>query len=191
MAYVLTQSQLMATAAADVAAIGTTVNEATAAAAGRTTGVVAAAADEVSTAVAILFGAYAQQWQLLIARAAVFHSEFTQTLAAAGNASSLQAANTQIVDATTTAVSTAYSTLLPTADIATAVLVSLPSYDVNLFLNGMIQVVNGQPLEGLINAVGYPIATDAGLLPLTAGLEVAVLGEAAYSIITGTPYGSF
>ena len=108
-----------------------------------------------------------------------------------GIISSLQAANTQIVDAMTTAVSTAYSTLLPTADIATAVLVSLPSYDVNLFLNGMIQVVNGQPLEGLINAIGYPIATDAGLLPLTAGLEVAVLGEAAYSIITGTPYGSF
>jgi PE-PPE domain/PE family len=108
-----------------------------------------------------------------------------------GIISSLQAANTQIVDAATTAVSTAYSTLLPTADITTAVLVSLPSYDVNLFLNGMIQVVNGQPLAGLVNAIGYPIAADAGLLPLTAGLEVAVLGEAAYSIITGTPYGSF
>ncbi len=108
-----------------------------------------------------------------------------------GIISSLQAANTQIVDATTTAVSTAYSTLLPTADIATAVLVSLPSYDVNLFLNGMIQVVNGQPLDGLINAIGYPIAADVGLLPLTAGLEVAVLGEAGYSIVTGTPYGDF
>jgi hypothetical protein len=91
----------------------------------------------------------------------------------------------------TTALSTAYATLLPTADITTAVLVSLPSYDFNLFLNGMIQVVNGQPLDGLINAVGYPIAANVGLLPLTAGLEVAVLGEAAYSIVTGTPYGSF
>ena len=105
--------------------------------------------------------------------------------------SGLEAANTQIVDAVTTALSTAYATLLPTADITTAVLVSLPSYDFNLFLNGMIQVVNGQPLDGLINAVGYPIAANVGLLPLTAGLEVAVLGEAAYSIVTGTPYGSF
>jgi PE-PPE domain/PE family len=105
--------------------------------------------------------------------------------------SGLQTANTQIVGAATTAVSTAYSTLLPTADIATAVLVSLPSYDFNLFLNGMIQMVNGQPLDGLINAFGYPIAADVGLLPLTAGLEVAVLGEAAYSIVTGTPSGSF
>jgi hypothetical protein len=105
--------------------------------------------------------------------------------------SGLQAANTQIVGAFTTAFSTAYSTLLPTADITTAVLVSLPSYDLNLFLNGMIQVVNGQPLDGLINAIGYPIAADVGLLPLMAGFEVAVLGEAAYSIVTGTPYGSF
>jgi hypothetical protein len=108
-----------------------------------------------------------------------------------GIISGLQTANTQIVDAATTALSTAYSTLLPTADIATAVLVSLPSYDFNLFLNGVIQMVNGQPLMGLINAIGYPIAADVGLLPLTAALELTVLGEAAYSIVTGTPYGSF
>jgi hypothetical protein len=103
----------------------------------------------------------------------------------------LQTANTQIVGAATTAFSTAYSTLLPTADIATAVLVSLPSYDLNLFLNGVSQMVNGQPLGGLVNAIGYPISATVGLLPLAGGLEAAVLGEAAYSIVTGTPYGSF
>lgn len=103
----------------------------------------------------------------------------------------LQTANTQIVGGATTAFSTAYSTLLPTADIATAVVVSLPSYDVNLFLNGITEMVNGHPVAGLIDAFGYPIAADAGLLPLTAALEVTVLGEAAYSIVTGTPYGSF
>jgi hypothetical protein len=105
--------------------------------------------------------------------------------------SGLEAANTQIVGGATTAVSTAYSTLLPTTDIATAVVVSLPSYDLNLFLNGVSQMVNGQPLAGLVNAFGYPIAADVGLLPLVGGLEVAVLGEAAYSIVTGAPYGSF
>jgi hypothetical protein len=105
--------------------------------------------------------------------------------------SGFEAANTQIVDAASTAISTAYSTLLPTADIATAVLVNLPSYDVNLFLNGVSQMVSGQPLVGLVNAIGYPISADVGLLPLLAGLEVAVLGEAGYSILTGTPYGSF
>jgi PE-PPE domain/PE family len=107
-----------------------------------------------------------------------------------GILSGLQTANSQIVGGATTAVSTAYSTLLPTADIATAALVSLPSYDLNLFLDGITQMVNGQPLTGLIDAFGYPVAANVGLLPLTAGLEAAVLFEAAYAIATGTPYGS-
>lgn len=102
----------------------------------------------------------------------------------------LKAANTQIIGTATNAFSTAYATLLPTADIATAVLVSLPSYDANLFLDGIIQAVNGQPMDGLINAFGNPIAANVGLLPLVAGLEVTVLGEAADSILTGTPYPS-
>ncbi len=102
----------------------------------------------------------------------------------------IETANSQIVGAATTAVSTAYATLLPTADITAAVLVSLPSYDGNLFLNGVVQMANGQLLDGLVNAIGYPIAADAGLLPLTAGLEFVVLGEAVDSIVTGTPYPS-
>lgn len=102
----------------------------------------------------------------------------------------LQTANRQIVGGVTMASSTAYATLLPTADITVAALVSLPSYDVNLFLNGVLQMANGQPVEGLINALGTPIAADVGLLPFLAGLEVAVLGEAAGSIVTGTPYPS-
>jgi len=108
-----------------------------------------------------------------------------------GIISGIQAANTNIVGTLTTDLSTAYATLLPTADLGTVVLVSIPSYDVNLFLNGMTQMVNGQPLGGLVNAFGYPIAADVGLLPMLGGLEVAVLGEAGYSILTGTPYGSF
>ena len=82
------------------------------------------------------------------------------------------------------------ATLLPTADIASAVLFSLPSYDVNLFLNGALQMVSGQPLAGLVNAIGNPIAANVGLLTLTGGLELTVLAEAADSILNGTPYPS-
>ncbi len=104
--------------------------------------------------------------------------------------SGLQAANTGIVNGFTTASSTAYATLLPTADIAVAIGVSLPSYDLNLFLDGIQQVADGQPLEGLINAFGNPIAANFGLLPLTGALELTVLAEAADSIFSGTPYPS-
>ncbi|MDT5146570.1 MAG: hypothetical protein QOC58_1215 [Mycobacterium sp.] len=102
----------------------------------------------------------------------------------------LQAANSQIVGTATTDLSTAYATLLPTADITTAVVVSLPSYDVNLFLGGISQMVDGQPLSGLINAFGNPVAADVGLLPFLGGLELATLAEAGDSILTGTPYPS-
>jgi hypothetical protein len=58
--YVLTQPQEMATAATDVAGIGSTIREANAAAAGPTTSVVAAAQDEVPAAISALFGAHGQ-----------------------------------------------------------------------------------------------------------------------------------
>ncbi|OBK50193.1 hypothetical protein A5656_27480 [Mycobacterium gordonae] len=100
----------------------------------------------------------------------------------------IQSANSQIVGSSTTALSTAYSTLLPTADIAAAALISLPSYDYNLFLDGLIQMVNGQPIEGLVNAIGNPIAANMGLLPFLAGLELASVAVAGDSIVTGTPF---
>jgi PE-PPE domain/PE family len=85
MTYVLTQPQAMAAAAADAAGIGAAINEANAAAAGPTTRLLAAAADEVSAPIAKLFSSYAQEYQAIIKRAGVFHTEFAQLLAAAGN----------------------------------------------------------------------------------------------------------
>ncbi|OBJ67277.1 PE family protein [Mycobacterium asiaticum] len=102
----------------------------------------------------------------------------------------LEAANTAVVGSATNAFATAYATLLPTADLATAALVSLPSYDANLFLDGVLQAVNGQPLQGLVDAFGNPIAANVGLLTLTGGLELTVLVESAETILTGTPFPS-
>ena len=72
--------------------------------------------------------------------------------------------------------------LLPTADFATAALTSVPSYDVNLFLNGISQAVSGDPM-GLINAVGDPIAADTALFTIAGGFEAIVLVSAAQSIV--------
>jgi len=104
-----------------------------------------------------------------------------------GIISGIQSANTNIVGTFTTDVSTAYATLLPTADLGAALLVSVPSYDVNLFLNGIIQVVNGDP-AGLINAFGDPIAATVGLTTLTTGIEFFVIENAVSTILTGTPH---
>ena len=64
----------------------------------------------------------------------------------------------------------------------TAGLITLPSYDLNLFLDGISQAANGDPV-GLINAVGYPIAADTALIPAGFFLEFLVLGAAAQSIV--------
>jgi hypothetical protein len=94
----------------------------------------------------------------------------------------LKAANTNAAGAFSSALATSYSVLLPTADFANAALISVPSYDVNLFLDGISQAVGGDPL-GLINAVGDPIAADVALFTIAGGFEAIVLVSAAESII--------
>lgn len=73
----------LATAVADLEAIGSTIGRAGAAAAGPTSGLVAAAGDEVSAAIASDFAAHALQYRALMDQAAAFHTEFVKTLAAA------------------------------------------------------------------------------------------------------------
>ena len=86
MTYLITEPELMAAAAADVDQIGSAIRAANAAAAGPTSGLIAPAADEVSAAITKLFGQYGQEYRALVAQAVVFHSRFTQALAAAGGA---------------------------------------------------------------------------------------------------------
>ncbi|WRO43731.1 PE family protein PE33 [Mycobacterium canetti] len=56
--------------------LGSTLGAATAAAAAQTTGIVAAAHDEVSAAIAALFSAHGQAYQAASAQAAAFHTRF-------------------------------------------------------------------------------------------------------------------
>ena len=86
MSYVVTTPEMLAAAAADVGNIGSAISTSSSTAAGPTTGLLPAAEDEVSAAIAKLFGAYGQEFQSVVSQAASFHNEFTQALAAAGNA---------------------------------------------------------------------------------------------------------
>ena len=104
-----------------------------------------------------------------------------------GIISGVESANNNIAGTLTTDFTTAYATVLPTADLAVAVGVSLPSYDLDLFLNGITQAVNGQPIQGLINAFGDPIAANVGLTTLAGGFEFISIENALSTILTGTP----
>ncbi len=86
MSYVIAAPEALVAAASNVAAIGSTIGTANAAAATSTTGVIAAAGDEVSAAIASLFSSHAQDYQALGAQAAVFHTQFVQAITGAGGA---------------------------------------------------------------------------------------------------------
>jgi broad specificity phosphatase PhoE len=79
----LVAPDMLQTAAADAAQIGSAVSAGNLAAALRTTEVAAAGADEVSAAIAALFGAHAQQYQATATQAARYYEQFVRTLGAA------------------------------------------------------------------------------------------------------------
>jgi hypothetical protein len=80
MSFVIAAPEVVTAAAGNLAGIGSTLGEATAAAAAPTTGVAAAAADEVSIALSEIFGTYGRQFQALSAQASAFHNEFVSLL---------------------------------------------------------------------------------------------------------------
>lgn len=94
MSYVTTQPEALSSAAASLAGIGSSVSAQNAAAAAPTTGVVPAAADEVSALTAAQFAAHAQMYQAVSAQAAAIHEMFVRTLGtSAGSYAATEAAN--------------------------------------------------------------------------------------------------
>lgn len=104
-----------------------------------------------------------------------------------GIISTLQNANTTVANGRVGDLSTAYATLLPTADLATALTLTMPSYDVNLFLDGITQAINGDPAGGLINAFSQPLAGDVGPLTLAGGFQLISVQNSLHTILTGVP----
>ncbi|RUP07282.1 MAG: PE family protein [Mycobacterium sp.] len=86
MSFLFAQPQLLTEAASNLASLGSTLDAANAAAAIPTTSVMAAGADEVSAAMANVFGAHAQQYQAMGAQAAKLHDQFVQAMNASSNA---------------------------------------------------------------------------------------------------------
>jgi hypothetical protein len=94
MSFVTTQPEALTTAASSLSGIGSTLAAQNAAAAGPTTGVVPASADEVSALTAAKFTAQAQMYQQVSAQAAAIHEMFVATLnESAGTYAATEAAN--------------------------------------------------------------------------------------------------
>jgi hypothetical protein len=94
MSFVSTQPAELTAAADNLQGIGSTMMAQNAAAAGPTTGVIPAAADEVSALTAAQFATHAEMYQVFSAQAAAIHEMFVNTLGlSAGSYAATEAAN--------------------------------------------------------------------------------------------------
>jgi hypothetical protein len=91
--FVITVPELMQGAAREMAGIGSSVADATASASGPTSGIAAAAQDEVSAAIAALFGTFGRQFQAVSAQAHAFNTQFAHSLSASAAAYATQDLN--------------------------------------------------------------------------------------------------
>ncbi|MCV7122456.1 PE family protein, partial [Mycobacterium lacus] len=88
--------EALTAASAELTGIASTIRAANSAAAASTTEILAAGSDEVSAAIARLFGSYARDFQALSAQSVAFHDQFVRVLAAGANAyASAEAVNVE------------------------------------------------------------------------------------------------
>ena len=163
MSFVIAAPGTVAAAASDIAGIASTLHSANTVAAASTTRVVAAAGDEVSTAIARLFGTYALDYHALSAQAATFHAQFVSALSAGAQAySTAEAANVSPLQ-------TLEDDLLGLINAPTNFLLGRP--------------LIGDGFNGTTNAQGVGTAGGGG------GLLIGNGGKGGDSIATGWPAG--
>src|ERR1700691_1999821 len=168
MTSLITQPQLITSAAADASQISSAISAARAAAAAPTTSLAAAAEDEVSAAAAALFGGFGQEYQALLQQAAAFHDQFVATLAAAGNTySQAEAAAAGTLGAMAGASPGVGASATPAAQIpVVASLILTGSGTANPPLS-FVQDVTSRYLTNFMSALTVPVTTAEGLYPFT------------------------
>jgi len=155
MSFLLAEPQAMVAAATDIEGIGATLSAASAAAAVPTSNVLAAAGDEVSAAIANLFGTFGLECQGVVTQFEAFHNEFQRTLAAAGSA------YVQAEAAAATALGAAFA---PPAQAATAAAIPWVPNDISLVMSGTgVPIVTNDFLQKANNYIGSTLAQLKGL----------------------------
>ncbi|ORB61165.1 hypothetical protein BST45_20210 [Mycobacterium shinjukuense] len=171
MSFVTVAPGLVGAAASNVAGIGSAITAANTAAAGPTTALLPAAADEVSAAIAALFSTRAQQYQLLGAQLAAFHDQFAQALTAAGTAyATAEAANSSPLQ-------TIEQNLLGVINAPTQTLLGRPL--IGNGADGTAASPNGQP-GGLLygnGGNGYSFTSGIGSLAGGDGGSAGLIGN--------------
>lgn len=188
MSYLLATIDTLAAAATDVDGIAAAIQAANAAAAGPTSGLLAAAGDEVSAAVSALFNAYGAEYQAVVRQLGAFQSEFTRTLAAASNAyAQAEAAAVQaLVGPTTGAALPAAATNVALIMGGTNNPLPIQEYIDDIRTNWLSRLYSGVPSFGLLTPQQFwPVTPDIGTMTYSQSVAkgVAALHSAIQSQI--------
>ena len=92
---------------------------------------------------------------------------------------------TKTASTISTALSATYATLLATADFLNAAIFPLQAYNTNIVLDSVKQILKGDVGQGLINAIGLPIAADVGMATTVGLFQLIVWLEGLYAAVTG------
>jgi PE family len=193
MSFVTTTPDIVATAASNLTGIGSALTAANASAAAPTTAIAAAAQDELSIALAGLFGNVGQEFQALSAQAQAFHDQFVGTLTTGMS---------QYV-ATEAAAQSLLGNLLrgagfggatPAQAVSQTFSQDTPFGPVALTLNGDLNLVTQQVTltSGSLNA-GAPLVLGLDLLGAPLAAEAGFNGSSLAfntAIQTGNPLGA-
>ncbi|MCV7090630.1 PE family protein [Mycobacterium interjectum] len=184
MSQLISTPDTLASAAADVQTIGSAVNAARAGAAGQTTGLLAAAEDEVSAAIANLFGGYGRHYQATLSHAITFQAEFTRALeAAASTYAQTEAANAALLTGTSTGTGSPTVVQLAPGDPLYALIMggtNNPQPDpfyANSVYNSYIKPVFG-------SAIVQGVFTPEQFWPVTPGLGNLTFGQSVAKGVT-------
>jgi broad specificity phosphatase PhoE len=168
MSFLLVAPDILESAAADITQIGSTVGAGNLAAAIPRTQLTAAAADEVSAAIAAVFGAHAKEYQAAAALAATYHEQFARGLSSAAASyvraeASIDTTLQGVVTAVNTAASNGFQTLVygPTHTAGEAWINSSIGQALDPIINAPTDALSGRDLIGN-GAPGTATAPNGG-----------------------------
>jgi hypothetical protein len=178
MPYVMVAPEMMAAAATDVAAVGSTLSAAHLAAAAPTVAVIPAAADEVSASIAHLFSRHAQDYQALAGQAAAFQEQFVQHLNASVHSyAAAEAANTASLQPLTAIAGSSASAISALPGQLLNMLTSLWGQLI-AFLSGLYNAI-------VLAAIGATFALLSGLFALILAPVIALFVPAIVEFLIG------
>ena len=193
MSFVIATPDLVESAASDLAGIRSSLAEAASTAAFPTTGIASAAQDEVSLAVASLFGNVGQEFQALSARAQVFHAQFVEMMNAGAGAYAVSGIPSTLAAGGVSNFTVVFAPEEAGAAVAWLDIHNNASTPYRLYLSGTglaarIAVTGdgafGETLTGGTTSRTFGLV-NAGDLPLT--VDSAVLSDGTHFSVSGVP----